>query len=277
MNWRTIKTIAGKDIKEATQNKSVWLPILIVPLIFVVLLPVGMTLAIGSSAATEANPLNDPDFAMFMERMPQFLSDLIEGLDSAQSGIVLLLLGYLFAPFFLIMPLMFSTVIASESFAGERERKTIEALLYTPATDTELFLGKVLAALAPALLITWGGFLAYSVVVNVAAYSVMGRIWFPLPSWYPLILWVSPAISLLGIAVTVLISGKVQTFMGAYQSSGSLVLLVLALLAGQATGVLYLSVPVVLLIGLVLFLVDAVLMYYAIRTFNRDRLLASSG
>ena len=276
MNWRTIKTIAGKDIKEATQNKSVWLPILIVPLIFVVLLPVGMTLAIGSSAATEANPLNDPDFAMFMERMPQFLSDLIEGLDSAQSGIVLLL-GYLFAPFFLIMPLMFSTVIASESFAGERERKTIEALLYTPATDTELFLGKVLAALAPALLITWGGFLAYSVVVNVAAYSVMGRIWFPLPSWYPLILWVSPAISLLGIAVTVLISGKVQTFMGAYQSSGSLVLLVLALLAGQATGVLYLSVPVVLLIGLVLFLVDAVLMYYAIRTFNRDRLLASSG
>lgn len=276
MNWRTIKTIAGKDIKEATQNKSVWLPILIVPLIFVVLLPVGMTLAIGSSAATEANPLNDPDFAMFMERMPQFLSDLIEGLDSAQSGIVLLL-GYLFAPFFLIMPLMFSTVIASESFAGERERKTVEALLYTPATDTELFLGKVLAALAPALLITWGGFLAYSVVVNVAAYSVMGRIWFPLPSWYPLILWVSPAISLLGIAVTVLISGKVQTFMGAYQSSGSLVLLVLALLAGQATGVLYLSVPVVLLIGLVLFLVDAVLMYYAIRTFNRDRLLASSG
>ena len=214
MNWRTIRTIAGKDIKEATQNKSVWLPILIVPLIFVVLMPVGMILAISSTGATEVNPLNDPDFALFMERMPQFLSNLINGLDSAQSGIVLLV-GYLFAPFFLIMPLMFSTVIASESFAGERERKTVEALLYTPATDTELFLGKVLAALAPALLITWGGFLVYSVVVNVAAFSVMGRIWFPLPSWYPLILWVSPAISLLGIAVTVLISGKVQTFMGA--------------------------------------------------------------
>ncbi len=276
MNWRTIRTIAGKDIKEATQNKSVWLPILIVPLIFVVLMPVGMILAISSTGATEVNPLNDPDFALFMERMPQFLSNLINGLDSAQSGIVLLV-GYLFAPFFLIMPLMFSTVIASESFAGERERKTVEALLYTPATDTELFLGKVLAALAPALLITWGGFLVYSVVVNVAAFSVMGRIWFPLPSWYPLILWVSPAISLLGIAVTVLISGKVQTFMGAYQSSGSLVLLVLALLAGQATGVLYLSVVSVIVIGLVLFLVDAVLMYYAIRTFNRDKLLASAG
>jgi hypothetical protein len=55
------------------------------------------------------------------------------------------------------------------------------------------------------------------------------------------------------------------------------VLLVMALLAGQATGIIYLSVTTGLLIGLVLFLVDTVLMFYAIRTFNRDALLASSG
>jgi len=275
MNWRTIFTIARKDIREATQNRSVWLPILIVPLIFVVIMPLGMILGISTVRGSEANPLNDPDFVMFIERMPAFLSETIKGMDQTQSGIVLLM-GYLFAPFFLIMPLMFSTVIASESFAGERERKTIEALLYTPATDTELFLGKVLAAFIPAVMITWGGFIAYGVVVNTAAYPVMNRIWFPLPSWYPLIFWVSPAISLLGVAVTVLISAKVQTFMGAYQSSGSLVLLVLALLAGQATGVLYLSVITGLLIGLVLLVIDGVLMAYAIRTFNRDTLLASA-
>jgi ABC-type Na+ efflux pump permease subunit len=276
MNWRTIITIARKDIKEATQNRSVWLPILIVPIIFVVLMPLGMIIGISSAGTSEANPMNDPDFAMFLERMPLFLSELISGLDQVQSGIVLLI-GYLFAPFFLILPLMFSTVIASESFAGERERKTIEALLYTPATDTELFLGKVLSALLPGVLITWGGFVVYTIVANAAAYPVMGHIWFPLASWYPLIFWVSPAISLLGIAVTVLISAKVQTFMGAYQSSASLVLLVMALLAGQATGIIYLSVTTGLLIGLGLFPIDAVLMVYAIRTFNRDALLASSG
>lgn len=274
MNWRTIITIARKDIKEATQNRSVWLPLLIVPLIFVVLMPLGMILGISTVRGSEANPLNDPDFVMFIERMPEFLSETIKGMDQTQSGIVLLI-GYLFAPFFLIMPLMFSTVIAAESFAGERERKTIEALLYTPATDTELFLGKLLAAFTPAVLITWGGFIAYTIVVNATAYPVMNRIWFPLPSWYPLILWVSPAISLLGVAVTVLISAKVQTFMGAYQSSGSLVLLVLALLAGQATGILYLSVLTGILIGLVLLIIDGVLMMYAIRTFNRSALLAT--
>ncbi len=275
MNWKTIFTIAKKDIKEAVQNKSVWLPILIVPLIFVVLLPLGMIIAFGSSLGAANNPLNDPDIANFMQKMPAFMSDSVQGMNGVQSGIVLML-GYLFAPFFLILPLMFSTVIASESFAGERERKTIEALLYTPATDAELFLGKALAGLIPAVSITWGSFIAYILVVNGAAYPVMGRIWFPLPTWYPLMLWVSPAVSLLGIAFTVLISAKTQTFMGAYQSSASLVVLILGLIAGQATGILYLSVTVGILMGVVIFAVDGVLMYYAVRTFNRDKLLASA-
>jgi len=276
MNWKMIFTIAKKDIKEASQNKSVWLPMVVVPLIFVVIMPLAMIFAFTSTTGASQNPLSDPDFAGFLERMPAFMTNLISGMDPVQSGIVLVL-GYLFAPFFLILPLMFSTVIASESFAGERERKTIEALLYTPATDTELFLGKVLAGFLPAVLITWGSFLAYILVINGASYQVMGRIWFPLPSWYPLILWVSPAVSLLGIAVTVLISARVQTFMGAYQSSASLVVLVLALIAGQATGVIYLSVGVGMLLGVALFTIDAVLMFYAVRTFNRDRLLASTG
>ncbi len=275
MNWKTIFTIAKKDLKEASQNKAVWLPVLIVPAIFVVIMPLGMILAFSSTSAAAQSPINDPDFALFIERMPAFLTELVSGLDAIQTGIVLVL-GYLFAPFFLILPLMFSTVIASESFAGERERKTIEALLYTPATDAELFTGKVLAGFLPAVLITLVSFIGYTIVLNAAAYPVMGRLWFPLPSWYPLVLWVSPAISLLGIAVTVLISAKAQTFMGAYQTSGSLVLVVLALLAGQATGVIYLSVLVGLLIGAVILAVDAVLMIYAVRTFNREKLLATT-
>jgi hypothetical protein len=75
----------------------------------------------------------------------------------------------------------------------------------------------------------------------------------------------------------VLISAKVQTFMGAYQTSASLVVLVLALLAGQATGVLALSAMVGLLMGLVLWIVDIVLLFFAIKSFNRYQLLQSAG
>jgi len=276
MNWKTIFTIAKKDIQEARQNKSVWLSIMIVPLVFIIIIPLAMIILSTQYGTSSQSLFNDPDMQSFLEKMPLFMTQAIQGLSAVQAEIVLML-GYVFAPFFLIMPLMFSTVIAAESFAGERERKTIEALLYTPASDAELFVGKALAAFIPALLITWGSFIVYTLVLNGAAYQVMGRIWFPLTNWYPLIFWVSPALSLLGISATVLISAKAQTFMGAYQTSGSLVLLVMALLVGQITGVLYLSALVGMLIGLVLWIVDAVLVSLAVRTFNRYKLLETVG
>jgi ABC-2 type transport system permease protein len=42
---------------------------------------------------------------------------------------------------------------------------------------------------------------------------------------------------------------------------------------GQISGVLYLSVGVGMLLGLFVWLVDGVLVYFAIRSFNRSRLL----
>jgi ABC-type Na+ efflux pump permease subunit len=273
MNWKKIFAIARKDIKEATQNKSVWLPILIVPLIFVVVMPLMMILIFKNPELSKS--MNNTDVQQLMSVLPEFMKLQVAGLNEVQTMIVLML-GYFFAPFFLILPLMFSTTIAAESFAGERERKTIEALLYTPVSDAEMFIGKALASLIPAVTISWASFLGYIVVLNAGAYSVIGHIWFPLTNWYPLIFWVSPAISLLGIAITVLISAKVQTFMGAYQTSASLVVLILGVLAGQATGVLALSVTVGLIMGAVLWLIDAVLLYFAIRSFNRYQLLQTS-
>lgn len=273
MNWKSIFTIAKKDIYEARQNKSVWMGVIIVPLIFVVVLPL-VFIILASSPSLSGSLTDDPDTAKMLEMMPAFMTQATAGMNLVQSFIVTFL-GYFFTPFFLILPVMCSSIVASESFAGEKERKTIEALLYTPATDTELFLGKVLAAFIPALIITWVSFLGYIIVLNVGGYPLMGRIWFPLTNWYPLIFWVSPAISLLAIAATVLISSKVTTFMGAYQTSASLVVLVLALIAGQATGVLYLSTGISLLLGVGIWLVDVVLSWLAIRTFSRERLLAS--
>ncbi len=272
MKWNHIWAIARKDLQDATGNTSVWLPMLIVPLIFVVLLPLAVILLPGVFGASSIT--SDPDLQTFLDRMPSAMSQVLQGLDPLQSMIVMML-GYLFAPFFLIIPLMFSTTIAAESFAGERERKTIEALLYSPATDRELFIGKLLAGLLPAVVLAWLSFAAYTLIVNLAAMPVFGRAWFPLPTWWPLIFWVTPALAVLGVSITVLISTRVQTFMGAYQTSASTVILVLGLIIGQATGLLYLNVLTGLLIGLVVWLLDLVLLYFATRMFNRKALLAA--
>lgn len=272
MNWGIIGAVAKKDLLEVKGNRAAWLPMVIVPLFFIILMPLAMILIPTQMDISPQSLSSDADLKLFLENMPPEMSAHLVGLSDMQR-IIVLMLGYLFAPFFLILPLMFSTVVAAESFAGERERKTIEALLYTPASDREIFTGKLLAALIPSVGISWVSFIVYGVVVNTAAYPVFGRLWFPLPGWFPLIFWITPALAFLGTGATVLISARSQTFMGAYQTSASLVILVLALLVGQITGVLYLSVGVGLLVGAVFWLAAGVLLNLSIHSFNRTTLL----
>ncbi|MBI5932789.1 MAG: ABC transporter permease subunit [Chloroflexi bacterium] len=273
MNWRSIWAIAQKDLKEVRQNKAAWGPAIIVPLIFAILMPILFTVL------PQVIPVEDVerelgDMDVMLEAMPPALLALFDGLGLEQM-FVLYMAGFMLAPLFLIMPLMFSTVVGSDSFVGERERKTMEALLYAPISDLELFLGKVLAAVIPAIGLSWITYLVYIIVVNVASYPLFGRIWFPLAPWWPMMFWLTPALAVLGISATVLISSRVKTFMEAYQMSASLVVLVLALVVGQVTGVLFLGVGTVLLIGSLVWLVDALLIYLSVSRFNRTSLIAN--
>jgi ABC-type Na+ efflux pump permease subunit len=275
MNWKNIFAITKKDLLEVSQNTSAWTPMVILPVLFVVIFPIAMILIPTQFDSSLKSFNNQNDLATFLNQMPESMRAILVGLNETQAMITIIL-GMIFAPLFLVFPLMFSTIIAAESFAGERERKTLEALLYSPATDSELFLGKVLAALVPALTVSWGSFAVYTLVVNTVGFSVFGRIWFPLPTWYPLIFWITPALALLGISATVLISTRVKTFMGAYQTSSSLVIVVVGLMIGQISGVLYLSILTGMIIGLVIWIIAISLTYLAIKTFNRKALLLNS-
>lgn len=273
IKWKHIWTIARKDLREASSNSAVWIPMLLVPVIFVVVMPLALIL-IPSQMGAMDSMTNDPDLQTLEATMGPEMQRIMGEYTREQAAIVLML-GYLFAPMFLMVPLMFSTTIACESFAGEKERKTLEALLYSPATDTELLLGKTMAGLVPAVAISWLSFAGYVLVLNVVGWPIFGRVWFPLPHWWPMIFWMTPALALLGVGVTVLISKKVKTFMGAYQTSTSTVLLVMALVIGQVFGVLILNVWVGMLLGLVIFIIDAILLWFGARSFNRKAILAS--
>jgi ABC-type Na+ efflux pump permease subunit len=164
--------------------------------------------------------------------------------------------------------------VGADAFVGEKERKTLETLLYTPASDADLLLGKVVASVVPAVVITWAAFALYSLVVNVVSWPVMGRPWFPTQTWWPLIFWLAPALGTLGMAVTVLVSQRVSTHVEANQLTGSLVLLVIGLLAGQLAGVIFLNIQTTLLAGALLWGVDAILIWQGARRFSRGKLVA---
>jgi len=273
MNWRSIWAIARKDLKEVQQNKMAWGPAIALPLIFAVAMPTLFSL-VPQFVPVEDVQRELGDVEMLLKNLPPEIQTIFVGLKLEQM-FVIYMTAFLLAPLFLIMPLMFSSVVGADSFVGERERKTMEALLYSPATDVELFLGKVLAAVIPAISLSWLTYLVYIIVVNVASYGLFGRIWFPLPTWWPMMFWLTPAFALLGISATVMISSRVKTFMEAYQLTGSLVVLVLGLVVGQITGVLYLGVGTVMLIGTLIWIVDGILIYFSIRSFKRSMLVAN--
>jgi ABC-2 type transport system permease protein len=67
------------------------------------------------------------------------------------------------------MPYMWVYSVVADSFAGERERHTLEALLATRLSDRAILFGKLLAALAYGFTLTWAILLVSLVTVNVAA------------------------------------------------------------------------------------------------------------
>ncbi|MBS3967896.1 MAG: hypothetical protein KGZ60_11630 [Truepera sp.] len=107
-----------------------------------------------------------------------------------------------------------------------------------------------------------------------AAWGVMGRVFFPTWMWLVLVVWVMPAVAGMGLGVSVIVSSKVKSFQEAYQIGGVVVVPVLLLVVGQITGVMVFSAWLVLLLGLVLWGVTAILLWYGSKSFARSELIA---
>ena len=269
-NWRAIRAIMRKDLRLVFKNRMVWLPMILVPAILFIVLPMVMLIlpSLVGPTAVETD-----DIAPLLERMPAHLRSQIAGLSELQQFSVLSS-SYLFAPLFLIVPLMVSSVLAADSFVGERERRTLEALLYTPITDVELFVGKLLVGFLPAAGVTVASFFLYGLVVNLSGYHIMGRIFFPPATWWPLVFWVSPGVSVVGLGATVLISSKVKTFMQAQQASGMLVLPIVFVMIGQLAGLFFMDTGLLLIAGAFVWLLGIWLVWIGARTFSRRELIA---
>lgn len=74
-------------------------------------------------------------------------------------------IGEQFVPLLLMIvgffPISISLVIALETFVGEKERLSLEPLLSTPLTNTELYIGKTLASMIPPMIASFGGMSFY--------------------------------------------------------------------------------------------------------------------
>lgn len=271
MNARSIGAVVRKDLKVVSRNKGVMLPIIIAPLFMFVILPTIVLLLpiLGNLFGFMPN-----DAQELVSQMPDGIQQKFAGGDPYQELAKYFLLEIM-APFFLIIPLMVSSIIAADSFAGEKERKTMEALLYTPTTDRELFVAKLLSGWLAAISVAFAGFVLYAIMANAVAWPYLHRVFFPNTIWLVLIFWVVPAVPGLGLGVMVLVSARAQGFQDAYQMGSIVVLPVVFLLVGQVSGAMTVSVTLAFLLGLGIWLLDGVLIWLGSRSFRRGRLLGA--
>lgn len=273
-NWRGIRAVIRKDLLVVFKNRMVVAPMLILPIIFTLLMPllVGVLYlnapadnkefadAIGDFESLIRNiPLNDATFA---------------SLDDLKAQSLYLIYLYLFVPFFLMLPVMTGSIVAADSFAGEKERKTLEALLHTPLSDFELYLAKWLSPLITAMIMTLFSAVMYGIVVNGVMLSGFGRAIFPNWAWVVLLIWVVPAIACMGLGVTVWASSRVSTFQEAYQAGAFVILPIVLLFISQAAGVIYFDVVVSLILGAVIWAIDLFLYTLGARRFSRGAILS---
>ncbi len=271
MRFQRAMLVFRKDWREVSRNWQVILPIVVVPFMFSVLLPVIVVL-IPNLAGVLGSSLGSIE--EMIKNLPSGIREQLVGMTAQQIFVYVMGL-YFFAPFFLIIPLMASSVIASDSFAGEKERKTIEALLATPISDSELFLGKILVSFIPSMLVTVVSFTMYSIVIDIVSFVIFnGRLLLPNMVWIMLIFGLAPTVALASIGLTVMISAKVKGFREAQQISAILLIPILALVFGQVTGaIIFGPIVVAALIGL-FGVIDLLVFRIGVKLFKREEILS---
>lgn len=222
MNTRAVRALVRRDLRRAVGSKPVLIPLVAVPALLLVILPA----AIGLLPPTG----EDADIDRLLTALPPAVTADLPTAPGARLAAVMLV--YLLAPLYLMVPVVVATVIAADSFAGERERGTLEVLLTAPVTDTELFVAKLLGAFLPALATGLGGAVVYGTVANLTT----GEPLFPNLLWVGLALWLGPGIAAAGLGVVVLVSSRVRGFQEANQLGGLVVLPVVGLVVAQGAG-----------------------------------------
>ena len=267
VRWPAVWAIVAKDVTAIRRSKAVVIPMLLVPTLLMVVLPLVLGWGARRAGTVGTTPL--------LESGPRQLAEPIEALPP-EAQLLTLVLGFLLAPLFMIVPMMVSAVIAADAFAGEKERRTLETLLHLPISDRDLFIAKLLTGILPAIAVSWGGFLAFCGVANAVAWGRVEGLLVPNRLWLVMIFWVAPAVALLGLGVMVRVSARSRTSQEANQLGGAVILPLVFIAVGQSTGVLLVSLQLAVAIGAVIWLIAGILVWRGARRFERDRIAAAS-
>jgi len=262
---RIEKTLILKDLQEITGNKRILLSMIVMPLLMSVLIP--LVLVLGAN-----NIITD---SIVVGQIGTLLNSLPSEYMASNPGqlMITIMVNYMFPTYFLIIPIMCSSVIGASSFVGEKEHKTMETLLYTPISMEQLLRAKILGVFISAFTIVLCSFICFGIIVNIGGLMYFERLIFPNMKWLIIIFWISPAITILSLTITALVSATSKSFQEAQQLSGLLVMPVFFGLIAQMSGLGIPSKSVMLITGAILFILDYILIKKVSKIFLPEKLV----
>jgi ABC-2 type transport system permease protein len=260
--------IARTDLRQLRQSPDFWVPMVILAGFFFVLIPTFLLLAITQigSVPTVQKVSNA------LELLPQRAQGAVRG-TSAADRTTYALAVYLFAPLAVIVPLTISTAVGANTLVGERERGTGDFLAHSPASEREIYLGKLIASLLPGYFTTLVGFGLYSLAVNLIVGPQVGGWFFPTRDWWVLMLWVIPPFLAITLSVVLRLSARVKSSAAAQQASGMVSLPLIVIAYGQSSGALLNAGGSGVLVGAIAWIVAILGLRRGARAVTRPRLM----
>jgi ABC-2 type transport system permease protein len=259
---KKVLVLIRKEWAEVFRNKIVIFSVSFMPLIFS-LIPLVLLYSMrgGDLSGVQA------EFGAGLQQL-QPLCEPLEGVACTQ-----FLLLQQFMLLFLLMPAIIPITIASYSIVGEKTTRTLEPLLATPITTAQLLAGKALAAAIPALIASLFSFVIFAVGTSFLAITPQVALRLLSPLWMLGIFVVGPLLSVTGVSLAVMISSRVNDPRSAEQLSALIILPVMAAFLGQIFGAVVINQSFLLVIAAALVLIDAALLYFATRLFQRETIL----
>jgi uncharacterized membrane protein SpoIIM required for sporulation/ABC-type transport system involved in multi-copper enzyme maturation permease subunit len=180
-------------------------------------------------------------------------------------------IGERLIPFLLMVvgffPITISLVIALESFAGEKERRSLEPLLNSPLSDSQLYTGKLLAAMVPPLIASYLGISVYLVGIN----RQVG--YFPEPELLVQILLLTAVQAVVMVSGAVVISTQTTSVRAANLLASFIIIPVALLIQGESVIMFWGQYDVLWGVIVGLALVAGLLVRTGVSHFNREDLL----
>ncbi|HZY45836.1 MAG TPA: ABC transporter permease subunit [Anaerolineae bacterium] len=255
-----IRTIINKEWSEVFKNRMVLMTVGLLPLLFTAI----PLIQLAVTRTFDPGNMNSMPTSLALQCHLEQLSD-TECLQSFLSNQFML--------FFLLMPLAIPVIIASYSIVGEKITRSLEPLLATPISTSEIILGKALAASIPAIIATWGSFVIFLVVARFLVVSDRVYAGIVNPMWLVAIFLVAPLMTVLSVNVAIIISSRVSDPRTAEQLGMVVMIPLLGIFFAQIFGLIALNVTSMFLMAIAVLMLDFVLVGIGVKLFQREAIL----